>query len=342
MNSINLAGRSNDHLDHLDGWRGLAIATLLVGHFFPLPGINLGTVGVNMFFVLSGLLMGGLLFEKNEQISRFYRRRVARIVPAHVVFILLIVVYYALSGKSMDGAEVISALLFLNNYIEPAGGPGTALMPFGHIWSLSVEEHSYIALSLVAIGSRRGYFSSAAGVGALLFCSMAFALYYQWLNPPDLAFSEWLHTEVAAFGILAAAIWAALGRPWPSGVTLSWLCPALLVLGVLAHWWSVPLAIQRLVGVGCFVLAICSLSVARGWFARVLSIRPLRQLGVWSYSLYLWQQPFYLWMHSDESVSAVEALALAMVCGLISYYFVERPARSVLNSHWQPNPAKPG
>lgn len=83
-------GIGDNHVGHLDGWRGLAIATLLVGHFFPVPGINFGTVGVNLFFVLSGLLMGRLLFEKQEPISRFYRRRIARIIPAHVAFLLII------------------------------------------------------------------------------------------------------------------------------------------------------------------------------------------------------------------------------------------------------------
>ncbi len=95
-----------------------------------------------------------------------------------------------------------------------------------------------------------------------------------------------------------------------------------------------PLAVQRLLGVGCFAGAICILSVNRGWFAAILSWAPLRQLGLWSFSIYLWQQPFYLWMHSNTRLSPMLALTLALICGLISYYLIERPARIYLNTHW--------
>ena len=70
--------------DYLDGWRGLAIVLLLADHFFPVPGINFGALGVNFFFVLSGWLMTHLLFVQLTPIDVFYRRRIARIVPAHL------------------------------------------------------------------------------------------------------------------------------------------------------------------------------------------------------------------------------------------------------------------
>ena len=72
--------------DYLDGWRGLAIGILLIGHFFPVPGINLGAVGVNLFFVLSGWLMARLLFVQQVSSASFYRRRISRIFPAHFFF----------------------------------------------------------------------------------------------------------------------------------------------------------------------------------------------------------------------------------------------------------------
>ncbi len=335
MTITNIAdARMPRHLGHLDGWRGLAIFTLLLGHFFPVPGLNFGTVGVSLFFVLSGLLMGGLLFEKGEPVARFYRRRIARIVPAHLTFISTIALFYLVNGMPFSSIEFFSALLFVNNYIPPEGGPGTALMPLGHIWSLSVEEHSYIVLSLIAIGSRKGLFPSAAGVGALFVGSIACTLYYQWLNPPQLAFTQWLHTEVAAYGLLATALWVATGRPLPEKFTSASAAPALLLVGICLHWWSVPLAVQKLFGVGCFAGAICLLSVNKGWFAAILAWTPLRQLGLWSYSIYLWQQPFYLWMHSEKRLSPWLALALALACGFVSYYLIERPARIYLNTHW--------
>ena len=63
------------HFDYMDGWRGLAISLLLVGHFLPVPGINLGAVGVRLFFVLSGLLMARLLFVQKVALCTFYRQQ---------------------------------------------------------------------------------------------------------------------------------------------------------------------------------------------------------------------------------------------------------------------------
>ncbi|CAD5375222.1 Peptidoglycan/LPS O-acetylase OafA/YrhL, contains acyltransferase and SGNH-hydrolase domains [Rubrivivax sp. A210] len=323
------------HVDYLDGWRGLAILMLMVGHFLPVPGISFGAVGVNLFFVLSGLLMGGLLFEKQEPIAKFYRRRIARILPAHLVFVLVMTLAYLLMGHPISLREIAAALLFVNNYCLPEGGPGTALMPFGHIWSLSVEEHSYIALSLVAIASRRGLMSAGAGAGFLLATCICFAVGYQILNPPQLAFVQWLHTEVAAYGLMASAAWVAAGRRWAGGDRLpAFVAPALVLLGIGLHWWSLPLAVQRILGVGCFVAALCLLTAHGGWFATLLEWAPLRQLGLWSYSLYLWQQPFYLLSHRENGISPYLALIAALAAGLLSYYSVERPLRSYLNAHW--------
>lgn len=329
------------HVDSLDGWRGLAILCLLTGHFFPVPGINFGTIGVSLFFVLSGLLMAGLLFEKREPLVRFYRRRIARILPAHLLFVSLITLAWFVLDQPFSRRELLSALLFVNNYVAPEHGPGTAVMPFGHIWSLSVEEHSYVALSLVAIAARRVCLPAAAGVGGLFLACIGFALVYQWLNPPDLAYTLWLHSEVAAYGLLGAACWVATGRKPALHRLPAWSAPLLVLAGIALHWWSVPPLLQRLLGTGCFIAALGVLSFGRGWFARLLCLAPLRQLGLWSYSLYLWQQPFYLWRHADPAMPAALACALAIGCGLISYYGVERPARNWLNRHWGARAGRP-
>lgn len=297
------------HVEYLDGWRGLAICMLLVGHFFPVPGINFGTVGVNLFFVLSGLLMSGLLFDKCEPISRFYRRRIARILPAHLLFVATMALVFWLKDQ-LSARETLSALFFVNNYVQPAAGPGTALMPLGHIWSLSVEEHSYVALSMVAIAARARRLRAVAGIGALLGATIFCALVYQWLNPPALVFTQWLHTEVAAYGLLATALWVAAGRPWPRRLAAGWVAPVLLVLGVALHWWSAPLAVQRLLGVGCFAAAICALYSTPGLLGALLSWTPLRKFGHWSFSIYLWQQPFYLGAHDDSAHARMLALLI--------------------------------
>ncbi|TFW30675.1 acyltransferase family protein [Massilia horti] len=317
------------HLDYLDGWRGLAILFLLAGHFYPVAGINLGAVGVNLFFVLSGLLMAQLLFVAGTPIPTFYRRRISRILPGFVVMLGLVTAWWALSGRTVQWHQVAAAALFVNNYTAHAPGE----MPFGHIWSLSVEEHSYVLLSLVALAARRTGRRPGPAVALLALVFAGCGLWY-WsrFSGPGLDFGLWLHTEVQAFGVfLSAALLLVLRKRRVA--PLPWLVlPVLVAAGIALHWWSVPAPLRTVGGVGLFALAVNLLRAAPPPLKAALSLRPLRQMGIWSFSIYLWQQPFYL--ATQHAMPAWIALALAIAAGIVSFYCIERPARAWLNAHW--------
>src|SRR5258707_2302762 len=123
------------HLQYRDGWRGLAIGTLLLGHFFPYLRMELGTAGVNLFFVLSGILMGRLLFIQETPIQLFYKRRVSRILPGFYFYIAAIVIWALAAGVPVAWRVVASSGMFLRNYY-PAGW--AAGVPLDHLWSLAV------------------------------------------------------------------------------------------------------------------------------------------------------------------------------------------------------------
>ena len=89
--------QQRSRLAYLDGWRGLSITLVLIGHFFPVPGINLGVLGVEFFFVLSGRLMAEILFIERYPLKKFFKRRFSRIYPALLVYVLVTMV--ALSGS---------------------------------------------------------------------------------------------------------------------------------------------------------------------------------------------------------------------------------------------------
>lgn len=323
---------TTQNIPYLDGWRGLAIALLLVGHFFPVPGINLGAIGVNLFFVLSGLLMARILFVKPVPIPVFYKRRVARVFPSVFVFLAAILVGYGVLGLPVDWAESAAAASFLNNYFT--GKPAAAVMPFGHIWSLSVEEHSYILLSAVALAARARWLRARFAVGALVSCCVLAGVWH-WLTYQGdrLGYDRWLHTEVSAYGILVSAflLLCLEGKKLPR--LPGALFAALGVLGLGAHWWSVPLPVATFAGVGALALAINLLRAAPARLHALLSLRPLRQLGIWSFSIYLWQQPFYLYVHR-HGLHPLAGAGLALVTGIAMYYLLERPARVWLNRHW--------
>ena len=324
-----------EHLSYLDGWRGLAIVLLLIGHFFPVPGIDFGTVGVNLFFVLSGYLMGQLLFIKETPIPTFYRRRISRIVPAHLFFVLCVVLFFRATARPIEWPTTLAALFFYNNYVP--GTLGENVMPLGHIWSLSVEEHSYILLSLVALFVRR------AGVDArwaVAFFTLAFAAtgfwYWSRYSGSELTFDKWFHTEVSAYGIFASTLFLLLfaGRRIPK---LPWLAvPSLLGIGLMLHWWSVPAPVRTTFGVGLLALTVNLLPSAPAAIKQVLSFAPLRWIGLCSFSIYLWQQPFYLATYRGAFPSYV-AVSLAIACGVASFFLLERPARAYLNRVWLPS-----
>jgi len=317
------------HFDYLDGWRGLAISLLLIGHFVPVSGINFGVVGVRLFFVLSGLLMSRLLFVQEVPLGTFYQRRITRIFPAAFVFLAAVVTLFLVFGKQMNWKETLMAALFINNYFP--GVPGKAIMPFGHIWSLSVEEHSYVLLALLAFAARRKTWSAVVSTAiASAVCIVAIICYF---FQPELGPFRWLRTEVAGYGIfLTAFLVLFLGRrnvpemPW-------FLYPALLAVGIAIHWWSIPVPIQIIFGQGAFALAVILLPAAPQIVKSALSFWLLRRLGVLSFSIYLWQQPFYLMVHRN-GMSVWVALPLALLCGIASFYLIEKPARRYLNQRW--------
>jgi peptidoglycan/LPS O-acetylase OafA/YrhL len=320
------------YLPYLDGWRGLAIGFLLLGHFFPIPGINLGTAGVNLFFVLSGFLMARILFLESIPISTFYARRAARIFPAVFFFFAVVLVLWAVLEKPISWTETAAAAAFINNFFP--GPPGAAVMPFGHIWSLCVEEHSYVLLSIIAVAGRAAFLRVKVTVGlfALLFAIIGVGYWLSYTGK-HLEFDRWLHSEVSAFGIFASAFVVLIVGRRPIVSLPFFVVPALVGFGFAMHWWSVPAPVRTVFGVGAFALAINLLEGAPRLIQQVLSFPPLRQIGRWSFSIYLWQQPFYLFVHRD-GMSPLLGFVLSIASGVASFYFLENPARRYFNRKW--------
>lgn len=319
-------------LPYLDGWRGLAISLLLIGHFLPVAGFDAGAAGVNLFFVLSGLLMARLLFIDKVAIATFYRRRISRIFPIVYCFIIAVVLGSLIWGLPISATQVLTAATFTINYVRP--GADAAVMPFGHIWSLCVEEHSYIVLSLIAVATRHSARVSKLGIGLAVLALFATGSWY--LHGADsaaLRYTTWLHSEVAAYGIFISALLALQLRGGRGGVLPLWVFALLVGVGLATHWWSVSLFWRNYLGITALALAVNLLERAPAGLQALLSLTPLRMVGLWSFSIYIWQQPFYLYMPHGGS-NGLYGIVGALVVGVASYYFVEQPARRYLNERW--------
>jgi len=338
--------RPTDRVDFLDGWRGTAIFALLVGHFtagFGLGarfGIDAARLGVELFFVLSGLLMGNLLFVRRMPISDFYKRRVSRIFPALYAYIILQTLFVQLVFHRHNLASVASVFLMYFNYFA-----ATAAMRVPkfhqHIWSLCIEEHSYILLSLIAVTARRWPVKDTLLIGLCILVSWTFAACYT-------AFTDWgyygifFRTEARLGAVFTSALLTCRLRDGhPPLVTGGWwLVPFLLGLASQTRW--VPDLLKYTFGTTLLAIAVTHLRFAWPALVRPYRMKWLMLLGVLSYSIYLWQQPFMVFT-DQRYISRPVALLGALAMGTLSYYALEHPVREYLNRVWaKPRPATAG
>jgi peptidoglycan/LPS O-acetylase OafA/YrhL len=312
----------SSHLRYLDGWRGCAILLVLIGHFNPMQmiaghWIYTARLGVECFFVLSGRLMAEILFVQRMSLGKFYWRRATRILPALWVFVLAILAM----GKT-DSLSAIYALTFLGNYYP--------LPDFlGHIWSLCVEEHAYLFLSLIAIWSRYqkinvplvlAIFSLICVVNGLIQTKIFHRDYIE----------VYLHTDVRGASILMASALYLWLRPraMPGYVPILFA-----VIGLsIGSYDGASDVVKYTVGTFCLAVAIATIDSAWRWTVAILSNRILVQFGLMSFSLYLWQQPFYIMKPNFHLLPILLGLLTVL---LVSFYLIERPVRSFLNSIWK-------
>jgi peptidoglycan/LPS O-acetylase OafA/YrhL len=307
-------------LQFLDGWRGIAIIALLLGHFSTFPMINPGRLGVELFFVLSGRLMAQILFEERLSLRHFVFRRFSRIYPALLAFVLTSwAATSVIPSLNVHGRDVLVALTFTLNYV---GASGT----FRHIWSLCVEEHAYLLLSIIAFVSRRRDIPVLRILGTLSFiCVLNGALQtvvFDWSYS-----AVYWRTDVRAGSVLMGAavyLWCREHDNTPSMLPL-----AAVLVGITLSMRIFPDYVKYSLGTLCLSYAVANLQRVTPLFVSFLSSKPFVFVGVMSFSLYLWQQPFHVWRKAD--VSIVILLTGVFVCGVGSFHLLERPVRLWLN-----------
>jgi peptidoglycan/LPS O-acetylase OafA/YrhL len=332
------ASKTAPRLPYLDGWRGLAIISVLIGHFlsFYIPSLSvMGGYGVTLFLVLSGRLMADILFVQRQPLALFLQRRIARILPALVVFVNVMAVYAVIwflwrGSIVMRPWEYLTALTFTINYAQALGG-GQESRYLAHLWSLCVEEHCYIILAVIASLGLRNISITKWLLTALACISLVRAIPL-WLENPDAVHLVYWRTDVSAAPVMLSAslyIWlneksggyTRIGRLL--GTTSAWSMGASLLL----FFWA-PNIIRYTVGPVLLALAVNGVDASPAGFRKLLGHPVLRYFGILSYSLYLWQQPVmrYMWRFPP-----ILLLFVAIAMGVASYFAVERPARRFLN-----------
>jgi peptidoglycan/LPS O-acetylase OafA/YrhL len=328
---------SHSRIAALDGWRGLAILLVLAGHFLVIPGVDLGRLGVEFFFVLSGRLMADILFVKKVKLPEFYWRRATRILPALAVFAVAFWGFGMVAGPPFQFSFVwvIASLTFTINYvIMLVHGTGW----LDHLWSLCVEEHSYMLLGFLAFAvGRAGKRPLAAiwTVGLLgmvngAACTLVFGMGFD-----QVFYRSDVHL---ASVFVSAALYLTVRHHMKDRLTGKLATPIFLVsliIGVAFSFdWAPPVLIYT-VGTTALAMAVALADIAAKPITAALSAAPLRTAGVLSYSVYLWQQPFYK-VHVElyPGSHPLPFLLAAVAIGVASYYLVEQPSRKRLNALW--------
>ena len=343
-------------LSGLDGLRALAVIAVVLYHFFPdlLPG---GFIGVDVFFVISGFLITGLLISEHTRtgrisLRRFWQRRARRLVPPLIPVILIsCTIAFLIGGDVLVGlgAQLLGALTFGYNWVSIANDASYFSVNepelLRNLWSLAVEEQFYLIwpLLLLAVLVIRRPRLRLALVTALFVASALWmgVLYQPGADPTRVYYGSDTHS----FGLFAGAALALLLRR-PSGQrnelprARPWLGVAAVLVIIAGALWLPEDGTVTFRG-GLVVVSLATAvaiwaGVRGGRFGQLLDATPLRYLGERSYGIYLWHWPVLvlvqlLWPVASPSdgLLPIGVLSLVITLGLagVSYRWLELPIR---------------
>ncbi len=355
----------------VQGMRAVAVLAVIAAHA-TIPGFGGGFVGVDVFFVLSGylitrLILGSIETDGRFRVGAFYARRARRIVPAATVVLTITMIASVVYLNFLDvidaSRDAVWAAFFGANLRFATEGVdyfslGESPSPVQHYWSLAVEEQFYLAwpvLVALAVLLTRGLRRSVDAEGQrikrgapvrtmMLFAlvgggaSLAWSVHRTVEEPTSAYFSTFTRAwELAAGVLVALALHHRAGIRWrvvTEPLALAGL--AGIVVAITAYDTSMAFpgyeALLPVLSTAALIVAGAHAEV-RPLVSRVLSTTPLRTIGDWSYSLYLWHWPVIVipQVHMGRPLNVTEtliAIALIFQFAYLTHRFVEQPFRT--------------
>jgi peptidoglycan/LPS O-acetylase OafA/YrhL len=336
----------------IDGLRAIAVGAVLIYHAFPsrLPG---GFVGVDVFFVISGYLISGIILDGKADgrftFGNFYARRIRRIFPALAALLIAVLAagwlllyaedYTRLGRHVAAGAAFLSNIAFWReaSYFDVAAD----LKPLLHLWSLGVEEQFYLVwpvLLVMAARWRRGPLAMTFVIGTISFLLAIWtvridrtpAFYAPWNRFWELlagATLACIEADAALHALLQKLVsnkWFANGAAAAGAIAIAagvWLIHSTRVFPGL--WVMLPVG-------GTFLLIVAG---NRAWINNAILSRPaVVFIGLISYPLYLWHWPLLSFAHIvggriPSAAMRLSLLGASVALAVATYYLLERPIR---------------
>ena len=345
---------SSGYLPGLDGLRAISILLVVIAHT-GFENLIPGGLGVTVFFFVSGFLITRILVAEQTEtggtidLGGFYLRRFLRLMPALVFFLIGSWLMLVPFGVAIHPSHVGAALFYFMNYFEvvqPWFGWPERTVPWGHLWSLAVEEHFYLVFpAALLLFGRTHQARLTLIVGAIVVCALwrFYAVLVLGLPHEHTYYATDSRLESIAWGCLLAILFDGAPR---TGAKLA-LLRGWLWVGVASVMILITLVYRdetfretwryTLQGIALLILVL-NLYVLRSlrFGLDILEWAPLRWIGRLSYSLYRWHVPV-IWIARDimlgdpnslerlPPLGIVLAIGVSFVCACVSYYAVEKP-----------------
>jgi peptidoglycan/LPS O-acetylase OafA/YrhL len=351
----------------IQGLRAVAVGLVLLYHA-GVPFVPGGYVGVDVFFVISGFLITGMLVRQSIERGRidladFYARRIRRILPAATVVLAFVAIFtlLILPRTRWDGigVEIVASAFYLVNWVFAGGtdylNAEEAASPLQHFWTLAVEEQFYIVWPALLVGllwlaSRRSQRHDDAtvrqtriqkylqvGVALAIVPSFLWSVSYTQANPAPAYFVTttrlWeiaIGAAIAIFAVQLQRLPDKVGYILQGGGLLAIVCAGLFYTESTA--FPGYAALLPVLGSAGVIIGGMSGRATQGT-AVVLNTKPMRWIGDLSYSLYLWHWPllvFATYLADGELRIRYGLLivVLAIIPSWLSYRFIETPFRN--------------